>query len=72
MTGRTSAARWARPDPVDDPRRTDVAARSQNFKGAVAIPDAAPALGHHAEILLNELLGYDRDDFTGLRERGVI
>lgn len=49
-----------------------MAARSQNFKGAVAIPDAAPALGHHAEILLNELLGYDRDDFTGLRERGVI
>ena len=37
-----------------------------------SIREPAPALGQHTEIVLHELLGYDWDEITGLRERRVI
>lgn len=38
--------------------------------GSIRAP--APELGQHTELILTELLGYDWDELTRLRERGVI
>ena len=37
-----------------------------------SIREPAPELGQHTELILTELLGYDWDELTRLRERGVI
>ncbi len=44
--------------------------RLSETPGSIRAP--APEHGQHTEILLTELLGYDWDEVSGLRERGVI
>jgi crotonobetainyl-CoA:carnitine CoA-transferase CaiB-like acyl-CoA transferase len=36
------------------------------------VREPAPELGQHTELLLTDLLGYDWDRISALREKGVI